>query len=498
MSIRNGVQLITYADRLGDGNIESLTSLLQGPLNGLFTGVHVLPFYYPYDGEDAGFDPIDHTSVDERLGDWDNIKKLGESVDIMADLIVNHMSGQSEAFKDVLKKGRESDYWPLFLTKEDVFKGNDQALIDEQIAKVFRPRPTPFFSDYEVGTETDSPETVPFWTTFTSNQIDIDVESQLGKDYLSSILQSFTESNVDLIRLDAAGYAIKRTGTNCFMLEETFEFIEELSTRARSMGMQCLVEIHSHYQTQIDIASRCDSVYDFALPPLVLHTLFTKDASALAHWLSISPRNCFTVLDTHDGIGIVDVGASGDKPGLLNAEAINALVEQIHVNSNGESKKATGAAANNVDLYQVNCTYYDALGKDDFAYLVARAIQFFSPGIPQVYYGGLLAAQNDMELLARTNVGRDINRPYLSSAMVEEAVQKPVVKGLMQLINLRNESQAFNGVFDVSYSNNTLALTWSKDGDMASLTVDFNNMSATVNTVTNGKESTLSVGSLLA
>ena len=166
------------------------------------------------------------------------------------------------------------------------------------------------------------------------------------------------------------------------MLEETFEFIEELSNRARGMGMQCLVEIHSHYQTQIDIAARCDSVYDFALPPLVLHTLFTKNAEALAYWLSISPRNCFTVLDTHDGIGIVDVGASGDKPGLLNADAINALVEQIHVNSNGESKKATGAAANNVDLYQVNCTYYDALGKDDFAYLVARAIQFFSPGIP--------------------------------------------------------------------------------------------------------------------
>ncbi|GFD67751.1 sucrose phosphorylase [Alteromonas sp. KUL106] len=498
MSIRNGVQLITYADRLGDGNIESLTSLLQGPLNGLFQGVHILPFYYPYDGEDAGFDPIDHTSVDERLGDWNNIKKLGESVDIMADLIVNHMSGQSEAFKDVLKKGRDSEYWPLFLTKEDIFKGNDHALIDEQIAKVFRPRPTPFFSDYEVGTDTASPETVPFWTTFTSNQIDIDVESQLGKDYLSSILQSFTESNVDLIRLDAAGYAIKRAGTNCFMLEETFEFIEALSTRARTMGMQCLVEIHSHYQTQIDIASRCDSVYDFALPPLVLHTLFTKDASALAHWLSISPRNCFTVLDTHDGIGIVDVGASGDKPGLISADAINALVEQIHVNSNGESKKATGAAANNVDLYQVNCTYYDALGQDDFAYLVARAIQFFSPGIPQVYYGGLLAAPNDMDLLAKTNVGRDINRPYLTSEMVNDALEKPVVKGLMQLIKLRNESQAFNGAFDVSYSGNTLLLTWNKDGDIASLTVDLNNMNATVTTVTSGEESTLSIGSLLA
>ena len=152
----------------------------SGPVRWPVYGCSHPSFYYPYDGEDAGFDPIDHTLVDD-LGDWENVKKLGESVDIMADLIVNHMSGQSEAFKDVLKNGRESSYWPLFLTKEDIFKGNDQTQIDEQIAQVFRPRPTPFFSDYEVGTETGNPETVPFWTTFTSNQIDIDVESQLAK-----------------------------------------------------------------------------------------------------------------------------------------------------------------------------------------------------------------------------------------------------------------------------------------------------------------------------
>ena len=470
MSISNGVQLITYADRLGDGSIESLNSLLNGALANLFKGVHLLPFYYPFDGEDAGFDPIDHTSVDKRLGDWGHVKKMGESVDIMADLIVNHMSAQSQQFRDVLEHGRDSTYWPLFLTKQDVFTSNDDAETDAQIAQVFRPRPTPFFSDYDIAGN----ETVPFWTTFTSNQIDIDVESSLGKDYLSSILTSFTENNVDLIRLDAAGYAIKRAGTNCFMLEETFAFIEELSTRARSMNMQCLVEIHSHYQTQIDIAARCDSVYDFAIPPLVLHTLFTQDASALAHWLSISPRNCFTVLDTHDGIGIVDVGANGDKPGLLENAAINALVEQIHANSNGESRKATGAAANNVDLYQVNCTYYDALGKNDFSYLLARAIQFFSPGIPQVYYGGLLAADNDMELLAKTNVGRDINRPYLSTKTVEEAVEKPVVKGLFELIKLRNHSNAFNGDFSVSYEDSLLALNWDNQGDSARLEIDFN------------------------
>ncbi|MEG3767892.1 sucrose phosphorylase, partial [Alteromonas sp. 14N.309.X.WAT.G.H12] len=430
MSLRNGVQLITYADRLGQGTLAGINRLMNETFNGLFKGVHILPFYYPFDGEDAGFDPIDHTMVDKRLGTWDDIKQLGTSLDIMSDLIVNHMSAQSPAFKDVLQHGRDSQYWPLFLTKEDVFpQGNS-----EDIAKVFRPRPTSFFTDYKVNNE----ETVPFWTTFTANQIDIDVESEQGKNYLSSILESFTQNNIDLIRLDAAGYAIKRAGTNCFMLEETFAFIESLSQRARGMGMECLVEIHSHYETQIEIAKRCDWVYDFALPPLVLHTLLFNDGKALAHWLSIAPRNCVTVLDTHDGIGIVDVGASENKPGLLNEHEIDHLVERIHANSNGESRRATGAAASNVDLYQVNCTYYDALAQDDYKYLLARAIQFFSPGIPQVYYGGFLAATNDMALLAKTHVGRDINRPYIDEAGIDKALAKPVVQGLIKLIEIRN------------------------------------------------------------
>lgn len=472
MSLRNGVQLITYADRLGKGTMSGLSDLLSTRLKGLFSGVHILPFYYPFDGEDAGFDPIDHTTVDERLGSWGDVKQLGESMNIMADLIVNHMSAQSEPFLDVLKRGHSSPYWPLFLTKNSVFTGDDTS----QIEKVFRPRPTPFFSEYEL----DTKEVVPFWTTFTANQIDIDVESDLGKKYLESILLSFSQSNIDLIRLDAAGYAIKRAGTNCFMLEETFAFIEALSRQASSMGIQSLVEIHSHYETQIAIASRCDSVYDFALPPLVLHTLFNNDASALAHWLSISPRNCFTVLDTHDGIGIVDVGASGDKPGLLSNLQIDSLVETIHVNSQGESRKATGAAASNVDLYQVNCTYYDALGQDDYKYLLARAIQFFSPGIPQVYYAGLFGTTNDMELLAKTNVGRDINRPYLSEQDIDDALSWPVVKGLMKLIGLRNDSDAFSGRFEVSHVESRLSLAWENNHTSAYLHVNMKNLDATL------------------
>ncbi len=115
------------------------------------------------------------------------------------------------------------------------------------------------------------------------------------------------------------------------------------------------------------------------------------------------------MLDTHDGIGVHDVAAdrSGpvERPGLLPPPAIDALVEEIHRRSAGGSRKATGAAASNLDLYQVNCTYYDAVGGDDRDYLLARAIQFFAPGIPQIYYVGLLAGRNDLDLLQRTGVG---------------------------------------------------------------------------------------------
>ena len=104
-----------------------------------------------------------------------------------------------------------------------------------------------------------------------------------------------------MIRLDAVGYAIKKPGTSCFMIPETFDFISELTEKARSLGIEVLVEIHSHYLKQIEIAKKVDWVYDFALPPLVLHAIFQADSKPLAKWLSISPRNAVTVLDTHDG-----------------------------------------------------------------------------------------------------------------------------------------------------------------------------------------------------
>lgn len=478
MSTKNKVQLITYVDRFGGATLDELNTLLTKELNGLFGGVHLLPFYYPIDGADAGFDPIEHTSVDNRLGRWSDVAAMGEKLDIMADMIVNHMSAQSKPFQDVLENGPASQFWPLFLTRDSVFDEPNSP----DISKVFRPRPTSFFTNYTLKDSTE----VPFWTTFTANQIDIDVESDKGKAYLDSILKVFAQNNIKLIRLDAAGYAIKKAGTKCFMLEETFEFIQALSERASDLGLECLVEIHSHYETQIEIAKRCNAVYDFALPPLILHTLFSHDATALNKWLAISPRNCYTVLDTHDGIGIVDVGASDGKPGLLDNSEIDRLVEKIHQNSQGGSRMATGNAASNVDLYQVNCTFYDALGRDNVAYLVARAIQFFSPGTPQVYYAGFLACENDIELLEQTKTGRDINRPYISKEELNRRLETPIVKAVSTLIKLRN-NKVFNGEFICSANKESLTMRWTEQSDYAELIVDLEKVDATIEIARNNQ-----------
>ena len=409
----------------------------------------------------------------------------------MADLIVNHMSAQSKEFKDVLAKGEQSPYWDLFITKDKIFPGG---LSEQDADKIYRPRPGSCFTPYQL----ESGDTVDFWTTFTSNQIDIDVNSHAGKQYLNGILKRFADNNIKMIRLDAAGYAIKKAGTSCFMLDQTFDFINQLSEQANQLGINTLVEIHSYYQTQIEIAQRVDLVYDFALPPLVLHTLFSRDASALVNWLTISPKNCITVLDTHDGIGIIDVGSMDGKPGLLDEQQIDVLVETIHKNSHGESLQATGNAASNVDLYQVNCSYYAALGHNDKQYLLARAIQFFAPGVPQVYYGGLLAQANDMTLLSQTNVGRDINRPYLNKESVEADKQRAVVKALSRLIELRNSNTAFDGEFSISQTNQQLTMVW-RNQDKASsaiLRADLTDFTATITTLERDTEQQITLAEL--
>ena len=178
------------------------------------------------------------------------------------------------------------------------------------------------------------------------------------------------------------------------------------------------------------------------------------------------------MLDTHDGIGVIDVGADGrdpSRPGLLTPAQIGQLVAAIHRGSGGTSRLATGAAASNVDLYQVNCTFYDALGAEDRRYLLARALQFWVPGTPQVYYVGLLAGHNDMELLHSTGVGRDVNRHSYTLAEVTGAARLPVVQALFGLIRFRNTHPAFGGTFQISASGAHLQAAWTHRDHAAQL-----------------------------
>jgi sucrose phosphorylase len=481
--VKNQVQLITYVDRLSGGGIPELDRLLQGPLQDLFGGVHLLPFYTPCDGADAGFDPVDHTRVDPRLGGWQDIRALAASTEVMADLIANHISRQSPQAQDYLAKGASSAWDGLLLTRERVFPAGASA---EELRAIYRPRPGLPFSETRLG----SGETVHLWTTFTPDQVDIDVTHPLGRQYLDSILQTFADNGVGMVRLDAVGYTIKKPGTACFMLPETFAYIDALSAQVRALGMEVLVEIHAYYKHQIAIAHKVDWVYDFALPPLILHAFAFNTATPLKHWLQVRPQNALTVLDTHDGIGIIDIGASGEQPGLVPAQELDALVDWIHGNCQDQSRLATGAAAANLDLYQVNCTYYNALGRNDEHYLLARAIQFFTPGIPQVYYMGLLAGENDMTLLARTGVGRDINRHYYSPDEVLTALARPVVKMLCTLIRLRNAHPAFQGDFSLpACGDNVLALKWQNGAETALLHVDFATCKGVLRFTENGRES---------
>jgi sucrose phosphorylase len=225
-------------------------------------------------------------------------------------------------------------------------------------------------------------------------------------------------------------------------------------------------------------------VYDFALPPLMLHTMYTRDSSALRRWLEMRPGNIITVLDTHDGIGVVDAD------GLLAAQEIIALVETIHVRSREESRLASGSAAGNVDTSQINCTFYDALGRRDGEYLIARAIQCFIPGIPQLYYVGLFVGGNDMDLLRRTGVGRDINRHHYESAEVSEAMNRPVVQSLLSLLRVRNTHPAFGGTFTIEPSPaDRLVLRWNNHDDWAQLDADLSRMCASISSGGSAKPS---------
>ncbi|AGL19096.1 sucrose phosphorylase [Actinoplanes sp. N902-109] len=466
----NQPQLIAYADRLA-GTVPGLTALLRGPLRDAFAGVHILPFYRPFDGADAGFDPEDHSEIDARLGSWADLTDLTGTHTVMADLIVNHMSVHSPSFRDVIARGDDSPASGMFLTMDAVFPGG---ATEQDLAAVYRPRPGLPFTTMRLGGRQRL-----VWTTFTAEQVDLDIRHPATWTYLTTIIDRLTAAGVSMLRLDAVGYVGKQAGTDCFLTEAAHRFVQRLRAYAHERGATVLLELHGHYQQQIELAATVDWVYDFALPPLVLHALHARDAEPLHRWLQARPDNMVTVLDTHDGIGIIDVGANDLRPGvpgLLTAGQIDALVESIHDNTAGASRLATGAAASNLDLYQVNSTFYDAVGGDDRKYLLARMVQLFLPGIPQIYYVGLFAGRNDLDLLGRSGVGRDVNRHRYDAGEITAELGRPVVRAQLAAVRLRRHHPAFGGTFTQHRSGTVLTLAWSAPAARIVLEVDFDGL----------------------
>ena len=466
-NIENKIMLISYADSLGH-NLGDLKYVLDKWYKGAIGGVHILPFF-PSSG-DRGFAPERYDMILEDFGTWEDVEKLSREYYLMFDFMINHISRRSPYFLDYLEKHDRSKWKDLFLQVEKAWGGRMPT--DEEIGRIYKRKDKPPFEEI---TFMDG-ETENLWCTFSEEQMDMDVNSKVTDDFVGKTLDHLVSRGAAIIRLDAFAYCIKKAGSDCFFVKpDIWDYLKDVQAKVEVRGGMILPEIHEHYSIQMELAEQGFWVYDFALPMLVLHTLYSGSAARLKHWLEICPRKQFTTLDTHDGIGVVDV-----KDLLSEREIDRAMASLYEIGANVK-RKYSSAEYNNLDIYQINCTYYSALGNDDDKYLLARAIQFFAPGIPQIYYVGLLAGENDIELLEETKNGRDINRHYYSLEEIEHNQERDLIRKLNSLMRFRNSHPAFGGDCRIMPSDDTrLIIRRERGDDYAELNADLTSFSFAV------------------
>jgi len=474
VAFANKAQLISYPDSMG-GDLKSLREALLRHFPGCFAGgVHILP-PYPSSG-DRGFAPIDYSEIDSRFGGWDDIAALGEIGPVMLDLMVNHVSRRSAYFRDFLEKGRASPYSGYFIDVSRIWPGGEPDPAD--LAAIFRRRELPY-SDYELS----SGERARVWTTFghedPSEQIDLDFESPEVMRMTIDTIAALRSRGVGALRLDAVGYIVKKQGTSCFFVEpEIWETMGRIREAALDLGMDLLPEVHAPLGIQRKLAEKGYWGYDFALPFLVLEALLSRSAAALASYLRDRPPGLFTTLDCHDGIPV-----KPDLDGLVDEAAARRVVDICLSRGANLSKIKSPAFASpgSFDVHQIRCALFSALGGDDDAHVAARAIQLFVPGIPQVYYVGLLAGSNDEEGAKRAGDGRAVNRHDYAMREIEEAAGRQVVRRVARLLRLRNECAAFDGRFSFrTAGESALELAWEKGPSRAVLAVDLRTREAIV------------------
>jgi sucrose phosphorylase len=239
---------------------------------------------------------------------------------------------------------------------------------------------------------------------------------------------------------------------------------------ADSLDIELLPELHAEYSTQLKLSERGYWIYDFILPYMILEALTFKNSKKLKDYLAQRPHKQFTMLDCHDGIPI--------KPDLndyFDVDSAKHLI-QICLERGGNLSRIFSPRfrdPDGFDVHQIRGTYYSLLGCDDDAYLAARALQFFVPGVPQVYYVGLLAGENDTVEAAGCGDGKEINRHNYSVQEIDQEVQRPIVKDLLNLIQFRNSHPAFNGDFTLNTcSDHKISLAWNNMDRYARLNID--------------------------
>jgi sucrose phosphorylase len=323
-------------------------------------------------------------------------------------------------------------------------------------------------------------------------QMDLNAQSEEVWKFYDETLKKLHEHGGKLVRLDAFAYLHKEPGKNNFFNKpNTWDYLERLKQIADKYGLVLVPEIHAEYGTRLheEVARQGFPIYDFFLPGLVIDALDRGTNRPLLRWVSeLIEKNIATInmLGCHDGIPILDLKGNdipGDPgEGLLSAEEIAGVIDRI-MDRGGRVKNLYGPDGKKIAYYQVNATFFSALGEDERKLRLARAIQMFMPGVPQVWYLDLFAGRNDYEAADKSGAAghKEINRTTLTDGDIDQGLTRIVVRDQLELMRLRNTSPAFQGELEIHNSEeHRLHLTWTHHGCIATLDADLSDHSFSI------------------
>lgn len=483
----NGKTMLNlYPDSIGSSLSDAADFLSLPELRDCFGSVYVLPSLYHSD-LDRGFCVVDYELNGElaTAEDLEKLKALG--LDLKLDIVLNHASVRSPQFQDLLKNGERSEYRDFFIDWNEFWAGCGEMTPEGYIRPEERYIRDMFFRKpglpilmvrFPDGRE------VPYWNTFYQKvweengerqylgQMDLNIRSEKVWRFYDETLEKLAAYGAKIIRLDAFAYAPKAPGRRNFLNEpETWETLSRVKTLADRYGLTLLPEIHASYGEGVykKIARQGYMTYDFFLPGLILDAIENHDGNYLAAWANEQIRDeirTVNMLGCHDGIPLLDL------KGLLPDARIEGLINTV-VSRGGYVKNLHGAK--NM-YYQVNATYYSALGEDENKLLLARALQMFMPGKPQVWYLDLLAGTNDYEAMRLAGEGghKEINRTNLSREEAQRRLSAPAVQKQLELLRLRNTHPAFteDAKISVNAAGDQLQIKWENHAAQICLLAD--------------------------